>query len=135
MGFGFNRFYLFFFLKKETLSFYLLVEHPNIINKVNNSAGETNYYKDYKYTEDGYGNRTYVEDENGNKQLTYVAVRGPVETKIDYIQKHTISVDNPNLTLNIIMPLNDYTANYFKRYSKFYLRSGADYNDLICWRV
>jgi len=64
-----------------------------------------------------------------------VAVRGPVETKIDYIQKHTISVDNPNLTLNIIMPLNDYTANYFKRYSKFYLRSGADYNDLICWRV
>lgn len=74
-------------------------------------------------------------DENGNKQLTYVAVRGPVETKIDYIQKHTISVDNPNLTLNIIMPLNDYTAHYFKRYSKFYLRSGADYNDLICWRV
>ena len=74
-------------------------------------------------------------DENGNKQLTYVAVRGPVETKIDYIQKHTISVDNPNLTLNIVMPLNDYTAHYFKRYSKFYLRSGADYNDLICWRV
>lgn len=74
-------------------------------------------------------------DENGNQQLTYVAVRGPVETKIDYIQKHTISVDNPNLTLNIVMPLNDYTANYFKRYSKFYLRSGADYNDLICWRV
>ena len=28
-----------------------------------------------------------------------------------------------------------YTANYFKRYSKFYLRSGTDYNDLICWRV
>lgn len=53
-----------------TLSFYLLVDHPNIINKVNNSAGETNYYKDYKYTEDGYGNRTYVEDENGNKLYT-----------------------------------------------------------------
>lgn len=75
------------------------------------------------------------QDEDGNKQLTYAAVRGPVETKIDYIQKHTISVDNPNHTLNILMPLNDYTASYFKRYAEFYLQTGADYNNKICWRV
>jgi len=33
-------------------------------------------------------------------------MRGPVETKIDYIQKHGISVDNPNYSLNILIPKN-----------------------------
>ena len=36
-------------------------------------------------------------DEDG-EHSTYCAVRGPVETKINYIQKHGISVDNPNYT-------------------------------------
>lgn len=70
------------------------------------------------------------EDDNGNLQKTYVALRGPVETKIDYIQKHGISVDNPNYSLNILMPLNEASLGYFKRYSKFYLQ-GHD----TCWRV
>jgi hypothetical protein len=61
------------------------------------------------------------EDDEGNLQKTYAAVRGPVETKINFIQKHGISVDTPNHSLNIIMPRNDYTINYFKRYKKFYL--------------
>ena len=69
------------------------------------------------------------EDEDGIHK-TYAAVRGPVETKINYIQKHGISVDTPNHSLNILMPKNDYTVNYFKRYNKFYLQD----ND-ICWRV
>lgn len=69
-------------------------------------------------------------DEEGNEHQTYAAIRGPVETKIDYIQKHKISVDNPNLSLNILMPLNDATRAYFKRYSKFYLQDQE-----ICWRV
>ena len=69
------------------------------------------------------------EDENG-KHKTYAAVRGPVETKINYIQKHGISVDTPNLSLNLYLPLNEDTKNYFKRYSKFYLQ-----NDDTCWRV
>lgn len=74
-------------------------------------------------------------DDDGNKQLTYVAVRGPVETKIDFIQKHTISVDNPNHSLNILMPKNEFTLKYFKRYAKFYLK-GSEYPDNeICWRV
>lgn len=69
------------------------------------------------------------EDENG-KHKTYAAVRGPVETKINYIQKHGISVDTPNFSLNLYLPLNEDTKNYFKRYSKFYLQ-----NDDTCWRV
>lgn len=74
-------------------------------------------------------------DEEGNKQLTYIAVRGPVETKIDFIQKHTISVDNPNHSLNILMPKNPWTMQYFKRYSKFYLKGADNPDNEICWRV
>ena len=69
------------------------------------------------------------EDEDG-KHKTYAAVRGPVETKINFIQKHGISVDTPNHSLSILMPKNEHTINYFKRYSKFYLQG-----DDTCWRV
>ena len=70
-----------------------------------------------------------IELENGSK--TYAAIRGPVETKIDYIQKHGISVDNPNYSLNILLPKNETTLAYFKRYSKFYLKEDTS----ICWRI
>ena len=69
------------------------------------------------------------EDESG-LHTTYAAVRGPVETKINFIQKHGISIDTPNHSLSILMPKNDDTVNYFKRYSKFYLQG-----DDTCWRV
>ena len=69
------------------------------------------------------------EDEDGLHK-TYAAVRGPVETKINFIQKHGISVDTPNHSLNILMPKNDYVIQYFKRYNKFYLQG-----DDTCWRV
>ena len=69
------------------------------------------------------------EDENG-LHSTYAAIRGPVETKINFIQKHGISVDTPNHSLSILMPKNEDTLNYFKRYSKFYLQG-----DDTCWRV
>ena len=46
-------------------------------------------------------------DEDGEEKSTYAAVRGPVETKIDYIQKHGVSVDNPNYSLNLLIPLTD----------------------------
>ena len=69
------------------------------------------------------------EDEDGT-HTTYAAIRGPVETKINYIQKHGISVDTPNYSLSIIMPLNEYTKKYFTRYNKFYLQG-----DETCWRV
>ena len=70
-----------------------------------------------------------IELEDGSK--TYAAIRGPVETKIDYIQKHGISADNPNHSLNILLPKNESTLKYFKRYSKFYLKEDTS----ICWRV
>ena len=52
------------------------------------------------------------EDEEG-RHRTYAAVRGPVETKINFIQKHGISVDEPNHSLNILMPKNEETLKYF----------------------
>ena len=72
-------------------------------------------------------------DESGKQCRTYAAVRGPVETKIDYIQKHGISVDNPNFSLHLLMPKNKDTLKKFKRYSKFYLQNVEE--DKICWRV
>ena len=68
--------------------------------------------------------------ENDKICSTYAAVRGPVETKINYIQKHDTSIDIPNHSLSIIMPNNKYIEEQFKRYSKFYLN-----NSNICWRV
>lgn len=69
------------------------------------------------------------EDENG-KHSTYAAIRGPVETKIDYVQKHDISVDRPNHSLYIMLPANEENLKYFIRYREFYLQG----ND-TCWRV
>ena len=69
------------------------------------------------------------EDEDG-LHSTYAAVRGPVETKINFIQKHGISVDSPNHSLSILMPKTESAIKYFKRYGKFYLQG-----DDTCWRV
>ena len=74
------------------------------------------------------------QDEDG-VHSTFAAVRGPVETKIDYIQKHGISVDNPNYSLHIYMPKTDETLEYFQRYQKFYLNSADKITKNICWRV
>ena len=75
------------------------------------------------------------EDEDGNIQSTWIAVRGPVETKINFIQKSGISVDNPNHSLNILMPKTEATLKYFQRYSKFYLKGADEDTASICWRV
>lgn len=74
------------------------------------------------------------DDENG-RQRTFIALRGPVETKIDYIQKHGISVDNPNHSLHILMPKTTASLKRFKRYSKFYLQDLVEGEDNICWRI
>lgn len=75
------------------------------------------------------------ENENGEKCSIYAAIRGPVETKINFIQKNGISVDVPNHSLDIIMPLTEEALKYFKRYSKFYLQGLNECDDNICWRV
>lgn len=74
-------------------------------------------------------------DEDGVIRETYAAMRGPVETKIDYIQKVGISVDNPNHSLHILMPKNKYTTAYFKRYARFYVPDADMPEKNICWRV
>ena len=74
-------------------------------------------------------------DEEGNEQKSFAAIRGPVETKINFIQKHKISVDEPNYSLHILMPRNDKTMKAFQRYSKFYLKDADSPDNNICWRV
>lgn len=75
------------------------------------------------------------EDEDGKYQRTYIALRGPVETKIEYIQKNGISTDRPNFSLNILLPKNTANLKKFKRYSKFYLQGLVEGENNTCWRV
>jgi hypothetical protein len=75
------------------------------------------------------------EDECGRLHHTWFAIRGPVETKIDSIQKSNFSLDIPNHTLNILMPKSEETLKRFKRYSKFYIRGADEESNSICWRV
>ena len=73
--------------------------------------------------------------DDGKVYSTFAAIRGPVETKINFIQKHGISVDTPNHSLSILMPKTDYTLKQFQRYSKFYLQDIGTEESKICWRV
>ena len=72
--------------------------------------------------------------DGNDKKSTYAAVRGPIETKIDYSQKHNIGIDSPNYSLHILLPKNEDTLKYFKRYTKFYLNSLVG-DEAVCWRV
>ncbi len=67
-------------------------------------------------------------DEDGKWCSTWAAIRGPVETQIESIQKNQERIDKPNLSLNILMPLNEKTLHAFDRYSEF-LFAGR------CWKV
>lgn len=67
-------------------------------------------------------------DGDGNVKYTWAAIRGPVETQINSIQKNQIRVDQPNLSLNILLPRNDDTIHAFERYSEFLFQDR-------CWQV
>lgn len=67
-------------------------------------------------------------DEDGNIFTTWAAIRGPIETQIDSIQKNQIRVDRPNLSLNILLPRNEKTLIAFDRYKEFIFNGK-------CWRV
>ena len=73
-------------------------------------------------------------DENGTHE-SYAAIRGPVETKINSIQKHGIIVDNPNYSLNILLPKTKENLEFFRRYSKFYFGNLEEGSPDVCWRV
>lgn len=49
----------------------------------------------------------------------WAAIRGPVETKINFIQKAGLVAHVPNMTLNIYVTLNEQTQRLFDRYFKF----------------
>lgn len=49
----------------------------------------------------------------------WAAIRGPVETKLNTIQKAGIVADIPNLTLNIYLPKTEQTTRMFDRYFTF----------------
>lgn len=67
-------------------------------------------------------------DDDGNVWSTWAAIRGPIETQIDSIQKNQERIDEPNLSLNILMPLNEITRQAFERYKEFIFNGR-------CWRV
>lgn len=67
-------------------------------------------------------------DEQGNWCSTWAAIRGPTETQISSIQKNQLRIDQPNLSLNILIPRNEKTLAAFDRYSKFLFADKA-------WRV
>lgn len=70
----------------------------------------------------------HFKDEIGDVISTYAAIRGPVETQINSIQKNQVRLDTPNLSLNILIPQNKKTLKAFDRYKEFIF---AD----KCWRV
>lgn len=77
----------------------------------------------------------FWENEDGKICSTYAAIKGPVETRINFVQKNGISIDVPNHSLTIMMPQSKETLEYFKRYSKFYLKGISEFDEQICWRV
>lgn len=71
-------------------------------------------------------------NENNEERYTYAAIRGPVETRIESIQKNGISLDVPNYSLNMLIPKNKDTLQWCKRYNKFLLSDGEN---TVCWRI
>lgn len=67
-------------------------------------------------------------DKSGEWLDTWAAIRGPVETQINSIQKNQDRVDTPNLSLDILLPCNEKTMAAFDRYQEFLLAGR-------CWRV
>lgn len=78
---------------------------------------------------------SWLDKETGEIMSIDAAIRGPVETAINYIQKEGISVDQPNHSLSIWMPKNKDTLSYFQRYAKFYVQGIAEGDKNTCWRV
>ena len=57
--------------------------------------------------------------ETGEVETYWMAIRGPVETKINTIQKAGIVADVPNLTINAYVTKTDKTVKLFDRYQRF----------------
>lgn len=66
----------------------------------------------------------------GDDCITYIALTGPSEKRIDSVFKEGVSIDSPNYTLHFYMPHTEETIKRFDRYNKFYLNGLP-----TCWRV
>ena len=62
---------------------------------------------------------TAVDPETHQEFSQWAAIRGPVETKINTIQKAGLVADVPNLSLNIYMRDTDQNRRTFERYKRF----------------
>lgn len=60
-----------------------------------------------------------TDPESGEIFELWAAIRGPVETKINVIQKGGVSAEVPNLSLNIYMTLTEQTRRTFARHAVF----------------
>lgn len=60
-----------------------------------------------------------VDPETNESFSLWGAIRGPVETKINVIQKGGVSAEVPNLSLNIYMPLTEQNKRTFARHAIF----------------
>lgn len=69
------------------------------------------------------------EDEDG-EHSSYAALKGPTETSLATSRSHGISIDTPNYSISLLVPQNEKTKKFFKRYTRFYLQD-CD----ICWRI
>lgn len=62
----------------------------------------------------------WIDQDSNTEVSTWCYVRGPVETKINFIQKSGIGVDTPNWSLELYMPATQDNIEKFKdRYSRF----------------
>lgn len=74
-------------------------------------------------------------DKEGNLKSTYAAVKGPVETRLNSLQKENFSMDLPNYSLTLLLPKTEEVLRQFTRYSEFYLKPLQEGDSPICWRV
>ena len=69
------------------------------------------------------------EDENGEHSV-FAAIKGPTQQNLKTSSSHGIKMDEPNYSLNLLLPKDENTIKYFTRYSKFYLQGNS-----TCWRI
>ena len=60
-----------------------------------------------------------MNNETGEKEIIWMSIRGPVETKINTIQKGGIAADIPNMTLSFYVTYNERNRALFERYKRF----------------
>lgn len=67
--------------------------------------------------------------ESGNHSV-YAALKGPDNLGLVSGVKHGIAIDTPSYSLTFLVPNNEETREFFKRYTEFYLQDCS-----TCWRI